>query len=209
MSRLGMPLIAAVITALLIVFLKFGTINPCGIVREQVRQEGGILVSLLPDSAIDAMIVGQNGPLSPGRCMTLAFTKVPVQSPPQPRPSVPVRRQTHQQYEFSTLQNTPEMLEEASVQAGSIVTECINKRLSGELRSHVASAQCSNPRIIETFQRVGYRYMDLIFLMTAKRLELAEMIDQGKLTEAQGQLEFARLMTEISDRERQRDRGAQ
>jgi hypothetical protein len=100
------------------------------------------------------------------------------------------------------------MLRQASVQAGSIITGCLNKRLSGELKSNVASAQCSSPRIMETFQKVSYRYMDLIVLMTAKRLELAEMIDQGKLTEAQGQREFAQLMTKIGDKERQRDRGA-
>jgi hypothetical protein len=86
-----MLLIAAAGTALLIVLLKFGTINPCGIVREQVRREGGVLTSLLPDAVIDALIAGQNGPLSPARCMTLAFTKVPIQTPPQPRPSEPVR----------------------------------------------------------------------------------------------------------------------
>jgi hypothetical protein len=43
------------------------------------------------------------------------------------------------------------------------------------------------------------------FSYHAKRFELAEMTDQGKLAEAQAQFEFAHLMTAISDKERERD----
>jgi hypothetical protein len=50
--------------------------------------------------------------------------------------------------------------------------------------------------------------VDPIFLITARCLELAEMTDQEKLTEAHAQLQFAQLVTEISDKERQRDRAA-
>lgn len=99
------------------------------------------------------------------------------------------------------------MFKQAGVRANAAIMECKNKRLSGELKTYEASAECSNPRIIEAYQEAGYRYMDLVSLMTAKRLELAEEIDQGKITEAQAQLEFAQFMTGIADEERQRDSG--
>jgi len=49
--------------------------------------------------------------------------------------------------------------------------------------------------------------MDLIFQMTSERLQLAEDTDSRKLTEAQGQLAFARFTSDLIERERQRDRG--
>jgi hypothetical protein len=49
--------------------------------------------------------------------------------------------------------------------------------------------------------------MDLINLMTTKRRELAEQVDNGTLTEAQAELDSAQLMVRIIDEERQRDRG--
>jgi hypothetical protein len=69
---------------------------------------------------------------------------------------------------------------------------------------YLKQSECSNPRVVG--QEAGDRYMDLVSLMTAKRLELAKAIDQGKPTETQTQLEFAPFMTAIIDRERQRDR---
>jgi hypothetical protein len=86
------------------------------------------------------------------------------------------------------------------------IHSCTTRRLSGELKTYMASAECSNLRIIEAYQKAGYRYMDLIFLIQAKRRELSEKIDKGNLTEAQAQLEFAQFMTGINDKERQRDR---
>jgi hypothetical protein len=85
-------LIVAVGTGLLIVFLKFGTIDPCGILRVEVRQEaaredsfGGVIASALPDSIIDGIIAIQYGPLSPGRCIALAFSVAPQPATPAPQ----------------------------------------------------------------------------------------------------------------------------
>ena len=55
------------------------------------------------------------------------------------------------------------------------------------------------------YQRAGYPYMDLIRLFAAKRVEVAEREDNQEITEAQAQLEFAKLMTQITDTERQRN----
>ena len=67
--------------------------------------------------------------------------------------------------------------------------ECRAKRLSGQLPSHAASAQCANPPMLQAFNAAHYRYMDLIQFFAAKRLELATKIDRGEITEQQGQVE--------------------
>jgi hypothetical protein len=82
-------LIVAVGAGLIVVFSKFGTIDPCGILRAEVRQEaardgnfGGFIASALPDSVIDAMLYRQYGRLTPGRCFLLAFSG--ASQPPNP-----------------------------------------------------------------------------------------------------------------------------
>jgi hypothetical protein len=102
---------------------------------------------------------------------------------------------------------TANALKVAGDEARTAMIECKNKRLSGELKTYVASAECSNPRIVAAYQRAGYRYMDLMYLFTANRRESLEQIDNGQLTEAQAQLELAQLMTRIVDEERRRDKG--
>jgi hypothetical protein len=57
------------------------------------------------------------------------------------------------------------------------INECRARRLSGELKTYVESAQCSNPRIIQAFSAAHYRRMYLIVRFTAKRLQLSEKVD--------------------------------
>lgn len=57
------------------------------------------------------------------------------------------------------------------------------------------------------YQQAGYRYMDLIYLFTAKRRQLAGQVDQGVLTEAQEERELAQFMAGINNEERQREKG--
>jgi hypothetical protein len=102
---------------------------------------------------------------------------------------------------------SPAALEQARAQSQMAQAECRNKRLSGDLKTYAASAQCSNPRIIAAYQRAGYRYMDLIVSYTAKRLEISEATDQSRLTEAQGAAELSQFFSGLVERERQRDRG--
>lgn len=150
-----------------------------------------------------------------GASILATHQPAPVVSPPsvpsasfaQPRPAAPPPQQASPQSGFTAAQGTPEALKQAGLQAHAAITECINKRLSGELKTHIASAKCSNPRIMAAYQAAGYRYMDLIYQLTAKRLELAERLDNGTLTDAQSQLAFAQFMTDITDEERRRDRG--
>jgi len=98
-------------------------------------------------------------------------------------------------------------IKQAGSRANTAIVECRSKRMAGELKTYVASAECANPIIMAAYQQAGYPYMDLISLMTAKRLELSEEIDQGKLTVAQAQLKFAQFKVGLDDEERQRERG--
>jgi hypothetical protein len=83
--------------------------------------------------------------------------------------------------------------------------ECRNKRLSGALPSHVASAQCASQAMLRALNAVHYRYMDLIQFFAAKRIELAAKIDRGEMTEQQGQVESQKIYASIQATERQRD----
>jgi hypothetical protein len=89
------------------------------------------------------------------------------------------------------------------VAALSAVKECKTKRLSGELKTYVQSAMCSNPGVVQAFSAVSYKHMDLIQGFAAKRLELAEKLDRGQITEAQGERELSDLLTGVGLRKRQ------
>jgi hypothetical protein len=74
-------------------------------------------------------------------------------------------------------------------EARAVMQDCRNKRLAGELRGYVASAQCSNPRLAQLAAFYRAADGDVVALFLARRLEIAERMDAGKLTEAQGQVE--------------------
>jgi len=88
------------------------------------------------------------------------------------------------------------------VAALSAVKECKAKRLSGELKTYVQSATCSNPGVVQAFSSVNYKHMDLIQGFVAKRLELAEELDRGQITEAQGERELSDLANRVWTEER-------
>jgi len=204
------------LAVLLIVALKFGTVSPCGILRAQVRQEAarqggmGLLVSALPDSVLDALLASQFGSLSPGRCIALAISGAPVQPPAQnvrPAPTIsPVQPNTSPPRNFLS-SDAQAALRQAAAETRAAEKECQDKRLSGALPSFAASAACSNPRILEAYRKAGYRYMDLIVQFTSKRAQVAEELDLGQMTKAQGQLAMSQFMTALIDEQRQRDRG--
>jgi hypothetical protein len=216
MKRTFLVLLAAIGAALLIVVFKFGTIAPCGILRAQIRQEAvregqfaQVLAAVVPDSLIDAMIANQYGELTPGRCIALMIAgpqqaAAPHAVPPDRLSPVPQR---DGQGGTAIPQDAAAAVSKANNEAEAAIVECKRKRLSGELTTHVASAECSAPRIIEAFKKANYRYMDLVYLWTAKRRVWAEKIDIGTLTEAQAEAEFSQFLVQLHDEERQRDRG--
>jgi hypothetical protein len=85
------------------------------------------------------------------------------------------------------------------------ITECRNKRISGTLKTFVASAQCANPRIVQAFSKANYRYMDLIAAFNDKRLQISERVDRNEITEANAQVETQKLFAGIVEVEKQRD----
>lgn len=170
--------------------------------RETVRQRDR-MAAVLPDSIVDLALAAQYGALGPGRCVDILLnnlrTPIPTTAqaslpPPTPRPAQALPAQTAQDPLQWALQITAETM-----------NECRAKRLSGELPSRAASAQCSNVPMLAAFNEVHYRYIDLIQFFAARQLELAAKLDRGEMTEQQAQVETQKLYANIQATERQRD----
>jgi hypothetical protein len=183
---------------LAIVFMQFGTISPCGMLRENIKQHDK-LAAHLPDGLIEAGMSMQYGNLSPSRCLALlaGSNNTAVTQSSSPVQQLQAQQQPRHIY-------TPNNTETIPSKVKAVVESCKNKRISGELKNFVASANCSNPLILEIYQNAQYPYMDLIGQLTAKRLEVSEKIDAGTLTEGEAQLETAQFITHLTDLERER-----
>jgi hypothetical protein len=70
-----------------------------------------------------------------------------------------------------------------------------------ELKTYVQSAMCSNPGIVQAFSAVNYKHMDLIQAFAAKRLEIAEKLDRGQITETQSDRELSDFSNRIRNEE--------
>jgi hypothetical protein len=192
-------LVAIAVLIGVVVYLSFGTLSPCGILRENVRKHDG-LAAVLPDGLVDAALAAQYGELSPGRCVSILLNgprTVAVTPAPSPQP--------RQQAIPAATPNDP--VKVAGKETNAAILECRAKRLRGELKTYLQSAQCSNPLILRAFSAAHYKYMDLIGLFTAKRAEVAEKLDRHEMTETQAQAENARIFSEIVDIERRRNAG--
>ena len=53
-----------------VIFCNFGTLAPCGVLREAARQRDS-LAAVLPDSMVDLGLEGHYGPLSDGHCLAV------------------------------------------------------------------------------------------------------------------------------------------
>jgi hypothetical protein len=91
----------------------------------------------------------------------------------------------------------------------SILAECELKRLNGELKTYVASTECSNPVIIQAHKEAGDPAMNLIYLITAYRLAMAERIDKRVLSEAEANLMLAQLISRVNTERLERDIAAE
>lgn len=91
----ALALVAIVGIAVLGLYLHYGTVAPCGMLRERVRQQvareggqlGSFVVTAMPDNVLDGLIAAQYGALSPGHCLNLLVNGLP--EPPRanaPRP---------------------------------------------------------------------------------------------------------------------------
>jgi hypothetical protein len=191
----------------LIVYLSFGTLSPCGVLRQTVRQHDN-MAAALPDALVDLALSAQYGELSPGRCLGVLIDnglKSLNKTAPTPKSAPIATTPIPQQPIIQQMPSGDEVLKAATKAADAAISECRARRLSGELKTYVASAHCANPRIMQAYGAANYRYMDLIALLTAKRLEVAEKLDRHQLTEIQAQAENTKVFTEIVEAERRRD----
>ena len=85
MRALGIAALAAIGVGILLYF-NYGTVEPCGILRQRIRNEAsrqagsfsGLLASVTPDSVINAMISAQyNRPVTPWLCVNVLLHPEP------------------------------------------------------------------------------------------------------------------------------------
>jgi hypothetical protein len=194
-------LFALVAVAVVMLFAAFGTLSPCGMLREVERKQDG-LTAILPDVVVDAALVAKYGSLTPGKCVGLLVngragpTSVPVAATPQ---------QQIQRLSVQPPTITPSDFVTGLQRANAAIGDCRERRIRGELKSHVESVQCSNPRVARIFNAAKYRYMDLVELLNAKRLEMARRLDQGQITEDQAAADSLKIITQTAEIERSRD----
>ncbi len=65
-------------------YLSFGTLTPCGILREAIRQRDSF-AAILPDGLINFALESQYGPLSDDRCFSVLLDQITRVEPPSLR----------------------------------------------------------------------------------------------------------------------------
>jgi hypothetical protein len=94
--RRGMQFVGIIVLALIVgagaVLFRYGTITPCGILRVQVREQAarsggaqGFITGAISDNLLDTLLASRYGPLTPGRCLSLVFSREPVTIGPPER----------------------------------------------------------------------------------------------------------------------------
>jgi hypothetical protein len=94
---------------------------------------------------------------------------------------------------------------ERSKKIAVILNECSDKYHNGELKTHMELYRCSDARITAAYQDSDYGNMDLFYLFEAKRQELAQQLDDRKITKIKARIKLAELQKEWSDEERERN----
>jgi hypothetical protein len=196
-------LVALVLLAAAGVWLSVGTLDPCEMLRKELRaeasREGGLasVVSVLPDSVIDAFVERQWGRMTPISCINWMMQPPdtgPVKAAPMAASAPPAsatRAAPQRQVSKTTTppMPPPELLRQASIKAATAIASCRNRRLSGELRTYVSSAECSGPIIFGAYQEIYYPYLDLVSSLVSERRRLADLLDKRMITEQQAQTE--------------------
>jgi hypothetical protein len=68
-----------------VLFAQYGTLSPCGMLRETARKQGGAVAAVLPDAVIDVALASRYGPLTPAKCVSLLIRNY-AGSPSTPAP---------------------------------------------------------------------------------------------------------------------------
>jgi hypothetical protein len=91
--------------------------------------------------------------------------------------------------------NPPRVLSDAQIAAlrtevETIGERCRAARLSGQVIGFVGSVHCSNPAILQAYERVDFPYMTLLNIGLAERLQLAERADAKTISEGDMLVQF-------------------
>ncbi|MDD4617041.1 MAG: hypothetical protein PHW76_08035 [Alphaproteobacteria bacterium] len=65
---------AAALLGIGMLYYKYGTLEPCGMLRQKISQEDE-LAGHLPDALVEAGMKMKYGPLTPGRCLNLLIKR--------------------------------------------------------------------------------------------------------------------------------------
>ena len=95
--------------------------------------------------------------------------------------------------------------QEVFERAQAISTECHEKRLSGQVRGFADAARCSNDRMRQIWADAGFPYMDLVDLMAADHLAIAERMDKGELSIAEANVQMAEFGVRVINEAQRRD----
>jgi len=95
--------------------------------------------------------------------------------------------------------------QEVFKQAQAISAECHEKRLSGQLKGFADAARCSNDQMRQVWVDAGFPYMDLVDLMAAHRLAVAERMDKGELSIAEANVQMAEFGVRVVNEAQRRD----
>jgi hypothetical protein len=78
--RFALLALILVVVAAGAVYFNYGTIEPCGVLREKMRRQatreggnlGGFLATIMPDSMVNGLIAAQyNKPVGPALCISI------------------------------------------------------------------------------------------------------------------------------------------
>jgi hypothetical protein len=95
----------------------------------------------------------------------------------------------------------------AALDSNAAVQACRARRESGELKTQTESVECSNPAVLAAFSNAEYPYMDLVRALLAERLAIADEVDRGKVSDAEGKAKLAEAQVRFNDEVRQRVNG--
>lgn len=95
-------------------------------------------------------------------------------------------------------------MRQAMEEANRINLECRALKLQGKLTTWVEAVHCGNEPMRRMIQASGYPHMDLVNLLLANRVLLAERMDAGQLTEAEATVQLAEMGTRITAEEQAR-----
>uniref|UniRef100_A0A7V3KMI8 Lipoprotein n=1 Tax=candidate division WOR-3 bacterium TaxID=2052148 RepID=A0A7V3KMI8_UNCW3 len=90
-------------------------------------------------------------------------------------------------------------------QVAAVKEDCESKFKSGILANYSERAECLNAGFMKVYSDINYPYLDLIHLINAYRMAIAERIDRGELSFNEGELIMANVRVLITQEELRRN----